>query len=164
MITEDIKNQPIIVSACLVGLSCRYDGKVLDSNIVETVIDFLKGRCFLAVCPEQLGGLPTERLPMEIEGGGGADVLDGKARVRDSSGADRSQNLIRGAMEAYKIAKLAGARIALLKDGSPSCGTHRIRRGGRRVRGLGVTAALFRRKGIAILSEDDLTRLKKRQP
>lgn len=156
---QDKKNQPVIVSACLVGLRCRYDGRLLDREIVERVLGFLRGRHFVVVCPEQLGGLPTPRLPMEVEGGDGEQVLDGNASVKDSDGADRTQNLILGATETYKVAELVGAGIALLKDGSPSCGSHLIRRKGKGVKGLGVTAALFRRSGIVVASEDDLRNL-----
>jgi len=153
---EDGKNEPIVVSACLVGLRCRYNGKVLDSEIVTKVLECLKGRWFVPICPEQLGGLPTVRFPMEIEHGQGEDVLDGKARVIDSEGFDRTAEMVRGAREAYRIAELTGARIALLKDGSPSCGSHLITRKGGRVEGMGVAAALFKRQGMVIMSESDL--------
>jgi len=156
---KDVENQPVLVSACLIGLRCRYDGKRLDSDTIKMVLNFLRGCWFLPVCPEQLGGLPTVRPPMEIEQGHGDAVLDGHARVIDSQGTERTAEMILGANETYRIAALVGAKVALLKDGSPSCGSHLIKHKGRRIKGEGVTAALLKRKGMVILSEHDLRKL-----
>ncbi|NQU02659.1 MAG: DUF523 domain-containing protein, partial [Syntrophaceae bacterium] len=86
----------MIVSACLMGINCRYDG---GNCLKEVLISILSKDVFIPVCPEQLGGLPTPRLPSQIVSGNGKDVLDGKARVLDSSGMDVTGNFIRGANE-----------------------------------------------------------------
>ncbi len=111
-----------------------------------------KGKA-IPVCPEQLGGLATPRPTAEISGGTGADVLEGRAEVRTSSGADVTDNFTRGAREALSIAKAAGAREAILKAKSPSCGCGLIYDGtfsGRLVEGNGVTAELLIRNGIIV--------------
>jgi uncharacterized protein YbbK (DUF523 family) len=95
----------------------------------------------IPICPEQLGGLPTPRAPCQIEGGTGADVLAGKARVVDESGADKTAKFVRGATEAARIATTLGATCAFLKSRSPSCDAT-----------FGVTAAALREAGLAIES------------
>ncbi|MQY08415.1 hypothetical protein ACRB68_65220 [Actinomadura sp. RB68] len=110
-------------------------------------------------CPEVAGGLPVPRPPAEIVGGGGAEVLDGTARVVTDTGADVTGAFLRGARLALDTARRAGARVAILKEGSPSCGSHRVHDGtfsGRKVAGDGVTAALLEREGIRVFSEDEL--------
>lgn len=143
-----------IVSACLIGCACRYDQKSsLDTNI-EQIIKAGKG---IPVCPEQLAGLPTPRPSAEIVGGDGHDVLDGKARVIQQDGLDVTEMFIKGAEQALHIAKTVGASEAVLKERSPSCGSGVIYDGsfsGRRLRGAGVTAALFARNGITVTSEE----------
>ena len=136
---------PVLVSACLLGLRTRWDGADRRS---ESVLEKVRGRWVIAVCPEQLGGLPTPRPPAEISQGDGQDVLDGQARVVSKDGRDVTENYLRGAHEVLKLADTFAARRAILKDGSPACGTCRIRRAGQNVPGLGVTAALLERQGI----------------
>ncbi|MFO8006774.1 MAG: DUF523 domain-containing protein [Candidatus Brocadiia bacterium] len=142
-------NEPevILVSACLLGLPTRWDG---DDRQREEAVR-LAAHCHLVpVCPEQAGGLPTPRDPAEITEGDGPAVLDGAARVLNTAGVDVTDNYRRGAQTAARLAELTGARRALLKEGSPSCGVSRIRRNDNDVRGCGVTTALLRRKGIAV--------------
>ncbi len=148
------RGKVIVVSACLLGLRSRYDGKPLDSALVESILRHLRGIHFVAICPEQMGGFSTPRLPLEIESGSGDDVIDGRSRVIDSEGKDATKVLMLGANQALRVAQLSGARLALLKDGSPSCGTSFIKRGGKRVSGQGVAAALLRRAGIEVYGED----------
>ena len=142
-----------IISACLTGCECRYDGK---SCLDEKGVEMLRNRKAIPVCPEQLGGLPTPRPPAEIVGGDGFDVLDGRARVVDREGRDVTEAFLKGAREALKIAQAAGARRAILKENSPSCGSSFVYDGtfsGKKVPGVGVTAALFIRNGIEVQSE-----------
>ncbi|CNG73811.1 Uncharacterized conserved protein [Mycobacterium tuberculosis] len=99
------------------------------------------------------------RPPAEIVGGDGGDVLDGTARIRTGAGEDVTDAFLRGARLALETARRGGARTALLKEGSPSCGTHRIYDGtftGTRTPGTGVTAALLERAGITVFPETDL--------
>jgi len=145
-----------LVSACLAGCRCRYDHQACTHAAVVTLI--AKGEA-VPVCPEQLGGLPTPRPPCEIIGGSGEDVLDGRARVVDSDGRDVTAAFIAGAQEALRLAHLVGATDAILKESSPSCGTHLIHDGsftGIRRAGQGVTAALLRRNGIRVESDESL--------
>ncbi len=128
----------ILVSACLMGLNCRYDGKAKPSpRILEHAV---KGR-LIPFCPEELGGLPTPRSRADIEGGTGHDVLQGQGRVMDEKGKDVTAKFLAGAHESLRIAREEGAAKAFLKGGSPSCGVHRK---------LGVTAALLISNGIDV--------------
>ncbi|TAN61614.1 DUF523 domain-containing protein [bacterium] len=138
---------PVIVSACLVGLKTRHDGKEIQNS---EVLELLKGMAFIPVCPEQLGGLPTPRPAAEISGGRARDVLEGKAKVIDENGFDVTDGFLRGAREVLKLAKLTGATTAILKEKSPSCGVAFIYRNGAIVNGAGVLAELLQKEGIEV--------------
>jgi len=137
-----------LVSACLLGIACRYDGGHKHSAETET----LKKRFELVpVCPEQLGGLPIPRPPAEIRGGDGGDVLDGNAHViQIETGRDVSGAFVAGAEETLLIAKSYNIRKAFLKSRSPSCGCGEIKVGGEVIPGDGVTTALLKRNGIEV--------------
>jgi uncharacterized protein YbbK (DUF523 family) len=152
----------IIVSSCLAGLATRYDGR---DNYRREIAALLEQGKAVLVCPEQLGGLPTPRQPAEIVGGSGEDVLDGRAKVVTAHGTDVTEEFVRGAEQALKTAQAVHAKYAVLKESSPSCGSTRIYDGtySRTKRpGFGVTAALFRRHGIAVYSEDTVHELLER--
>jgi uncharacterized protein YbbK (DUF523 family) len=142
-----MRNGPIIVSACLLGLKTRYDGN--DAFSAEAAA-LLEGRSIIPVCPEQLGGLPTPRTKAAITRGDGMDVLAGTADVTDETGAVMTAKFVKGAMETLQIARISGAREAFLKEKSPSCGSALICRDGSCVKGMGVTAALLAKEGMAI--------------
>ncbi len=145
----------ILVSACLVGCRCRYDQ---GSKPHDPVIALIREGKAVPVCPEQMGGLPTPRLPAEIIGGDGDDVLDGRARVVNSAGEDVTAQFLAGAREALRMAEAAGAAVAILKERSPSCGSAAIYDGsfsGGVRSGVGVTAALLRRHGLQVYSEEN---------
>ncbi|MBN1881306.1 MAG: DUF523 domain-containing protein [Deltaproteobacteria bacterium] len=148
---------PILVSACLLGVACRYDGK---SKPSPKVISFLEGKTYIAVCPEEAGGLPTPRPPCVLTGGDGQDVIGGSAVLVDSEGADRTAAYIAGAHAALAHAENAGATMAILKEKSPSCGTHRITvekgSGPEETRGMGVTAALLASHGVLVISDEEM--------
>ncbi|NDU76996.1 DUF523 domain-containing protein [Actinomadura sp. DSM 109109] len=151
----------ILVSSCLAGRPVRYDGaaKPMAGGPFERWRT--EGR-LVPFCPEVSGGLPVPRPPAEIIGGDGGDVLDGTARILTGSGADVTDAFLRGARLALEAAQRAGARLALLKEGSPSCGGHRIYDGtftGTPLPGSGVTTALLRRSGIHVFTEDELDAL-----
>ncbi|MBW2636478.1 MAG: DUF523 domain-containing protein [Deltaproteobacteria bacterium] len=141
----------IIVSACLLGIKCRYDG---ESRSDETVLSMIPWEILIPVCPEQLGGLSTPRPPAEIVGGNGLDVLNGSARVIDREGCDVTASFIRGGREALKIARLLNITTAIMKENSPSCGTFHIMRKGSRSKGPGVASALFAQNGIEVVSSE----------
>ncbi|MFF0524363.1 DUF523 domain-containing protein [Actinomadura nitritigenes] len=148
----------ILVSSCLAGRPVRYDGaaKPVGGGLFERWR--AEGR-LVPFCPEVSGGLPVPRPPAEIVGGDGGAVLDGTARVVTEAGTDVTAAFLRGACLALAAAERAGARIALLKEGSPSCGSGRVYDGtfsGAPVPGTGVTTALLRREGIRVFGEDEL--------
>ncbi len=135
-----------IVSACLAGVNCRYDGK---SNTIDYVVDLVKSQDAIPVCPEQMGGLTTPREQ--------AEIVDG--RVCTITGKDVTDLFERGAYEGLNIATLAGCREAILKSRSPSCGYGKIYNGtysGEMTEGNGLFAKLLSENGIDIITEEDL--------
>jgi len=136
----------IIVSACLAGLKCRYDGK---DNACTKVIDLIKNGCAIPLCPEQLGGLATPRTP--------AEIINNK--VIDSDGIDVTENFLAGAEETLKLAELINCKEAILKQRSPSCGFGQIYDGthsGILISGNGITAQLLHDKGISVKTENEI--------
>src|SRR5512133_1665487 len=131
-----------LVSACLIGVNCNF--KAQNSLNPQLCAEFLKGD-FFPVCPEVLGGLAVPRVPAEIVGGDGSDVLAGRAKVLNMEGTDVSTQFLKGACTVLEIAKSVGAEEALLTEKSPSCGCGKIFDGtftDKFVKGDGVTAAL----------------------
>ena len=140
-------SSPILVSACLLGEPCRYDGK---AQPCPAVIEMAKNHELVPICPEQLGGLPTPRTPSEIQADG---------RVIDANGIDRTMAFETGAREALRIAREHGCKRAILKENSPSCGVHRIYDGtftGTLVPGMGIAAALLAKEGMDVSSDSDI--------
>lgn len=148
----------ILVSACLLGQPVRFDGTGRRSDDVLFERWRREGR-LVPFCPEVRGGLPVPRPPAEISGGSGADVLDGRAVILTPDGTDVTRHFVLGARQALERARSYGIRLAILKEGSPSCGSARIHDGsfaGRKIPGEGVTTALLERHGIAVFAEDSL--------
>jgi uncharacterized protein YbbK (DUF523 family) len=154
---EVARVQKILVSACLLGERVRYDGG--DSRATsDALARWQREGRLVSICPEVAGGLPVPRAPSEIQGGDGNDVLDGRAQVRNAS-SDVTSAYLAGAHQTLALAQASGARVAILKSRSPSCGNARIYDGTftRTLRdGAGVTAALLARHGIAVFSEDQV--------
>ena len=139
----------IIVSACLLGLNCRYDGK---NCLNEKIRELSKKHTLIAVCPEQMGGLSTPREPSEI--------VDEK--LINKAGIDVTKQYHKGALMAYDIAKLNDCRYAILKSKSPSCGKGMIYDGsfsGQMTNGNGVTVSLFEKNDITVFSDQELDEL-----
>lgn len=133
----------ILVSACLLGINCRYDGTGV---LVEGLRDELSRHNLIPVCPEQLGGLMTPRTPAERVGD----------RIRTKDGEDVTESYMRGANEVLKLAKLYDCKMAILKERSPSCGCGKIYDGtfkGIIIDGNGVTVELLERNGIKVVGE-----------
>ncbi len=136
----------ILVSACLLGAYCRFDGQLIGD---ERVIRLAEDHTLIPVCPEVYGGLPTPRLPGEIRGG----------RVYDKAGGDVTEPYSRGALAALEFAHLTKCQCAVLKERSPSCGSGLIYDGsfsGRLIPGDGLTAALLKNNGITVFTPEDL--------
>jgi uncharacterized protein YbbK (DUF523 family) len=151
--------EKVLVSACLLGAKVRYHGgdAACDDPILRHWMN--EGRV-VAVCPEQEGGLPTPRPPVEIVGvGGGRAVMAHQGSVRTAAGRDVTAHLCQGANRALDLVKQHHIRIAVLKEGSPSCGSSTIFDGtfsGSRVAGAGVTTALLEAHGVRVFSEGEL--------
>ncbi|OAG27471.1 DUF523 domain-containing protein [Thermodesulfatator autotrophicus] len=129
---------PVLVSACLLGLSTRYDGTSKEAEIIKTLA---QRYILVPFCPEQLGGLSTPRPPADLYGGDGLAVLEGKAKVITKDGLDVTQAFIKGAYESLKIAKILKINQVFCKARSPSCGLTPV---------MGVTTALFHLEGLKI--------------
>ena len=143
--------EAVLVSACLLGLRCRYDGKAREHEGIRALME--KGTRFVPVCPEQLGGLPTPRPPAEIQKDG---------RVVNREGRDVTEEYRRGAEEALKLCRMTGCAAAVLKARSPSCGRGLVYDGafsGRLVPGDGCTARLLEENGVRVLTEEELHKL-----
>ena len=147
-----MKKQPVIVSACLVGVCCRYDGA---SKPNPDIIKLREKFILVPICPEVDGGLPTPRTPSERVGD--------KVLMRD--GRDVTQNYITGAEIALECAERYGCSIAILKARSPSCGSNFIYDGsftGNLTERDGVCAEMLKKKGIAVYTEEEIDDLIKK--
>ena len=139
----------ILVSACLLGTACRYDGR---SKADAAVTALLARHTLIPVCGEIFGGLPTPRPPAEIQGD----------RVVTRDGRDVTEAYRRGAEAAAQLARLTGAQAAVLKERSPSCGSGAVYDGtfsGVLTEGWGITAALLRQQGLRVVGESRLEEL-----
>lgn len=138
----------ILVSHCLLGEPCRYDGASrLDRQVIEL---HRAGHQLIPVCPEVLGGLEVPRAPAELQPDG---------RVVDQSGRDVTEAYRSGAEQALTIARESGCTVAVLKARSPSCGCGEVYDGtftGRLVGGWGVTARLLQEAGLSVMDEEHL--------
>lgn len=140
----------IVISACLCGCNCKYNG---GNNENEQCVKLFKEGKAVIICPEQLGGMTTPRLPAEIL------EKNKEISVINKEGEDVTRFFEKGAEESLKIAKLINAKIAILKEGSPSCGSKYIYDGKfskSKIKGEGITAKLFRKNGIEVFSEDNI--------
>lgn len=141
------KDEKIIVSACLAGIECRYDGK---NNLVEEIREmFIKGDA-IALCPEELGGLPTPRIPCEIRN------TDNGKEIYNREQENCTYYFIKGAQKVAEIAKIINCKKAILKANSPSCGYGQIYDGsftGTYCKGDGFTTQKLIKMGITIYNE-----------
>ncbi|MDD7182693.1 DUF523 domain-containing protein [Peptostreptococcus porci] len=147
----------IIVSGCLLGNNCKYNG---GNNYNENVVKFLENKDYIVICPEEMGKLTIPRVPSEIQYSKTADeVLKNEAKVLSKNGDDVTKYFIDGANKALEIAKRNNCKLAILKDGSPSCGSNYIYDGnfeGKKIYGKGVCARLLENNGIEVISEYDV--------
>jgi uncharacterized protein YbbK (DUF523 family) len=136
----------ILVSACLLGKNCKYNG---GNNLNQGVLEFIEGHEVIGVCPEQLGGLSTPRLPAEIVAG----------VVTNKEGVSVDNEFRKGAQEALAVALENKVDLAILQSRSPSCGVKEIYDGsfsGKKIKGQGVFAKLLSARGIKVLDAEDV--------
>lgn len=139
------KTGQILVSACLAGEFCRWDG---GTNLVPEIKALVDDGKAIPVCPEELGGLSTPRLPSERQGD----------HVINSAGLDVTSEFRYGAEEALWICREYGCKAAVLKSRSPSCGKGLIHNGlfdGGLVPGIGMTTQLLLDEGIEVMTEEE---------
>jgi Uncharacterized conserved protein len=135
----------VLISACLLGVPCRYDGKSKDTGLEEQYPQLT----FVEICPEVMGGLSTPRRPAEISGD----------RVVTIDGDDVTREFANGAQKTLEVARANDCAVAILKARSPSCGSGLAYDGtfsGKLVTGDGVLTALLKENGIAVFSEENL--------
>ena len=140
----------ILVSACLIGINCKYSG---GNNYNEKIFDLVKEGKAIPICPEQLGGLNTPRKPVELK------VINGKRYAIDNEGNDLTENFERGALEVLNLAKNLNINKAILQPRSPSCGVNKIYSGNfdnKLVDGNGILAELLKQNGIDVLTPNDI--------
>ena len=134
--------EKILVSACLLGTNCKYNG---ENNYSEDIMEFLKDYEIIPICPEIMGGLQTPRPASEIKG----------EKVINILGADVTDSFQKGAEETLKLAKLLNVKKALLKAKSPSCGNGKIYDGnfnGNLIAGDGITTKLLKENNIEVIT------------
>lgn len=134
-----------LCSACLLGMDCRFDGEIKPQ---QKILDLATREVLLPVCPEQLGGLATPRVPSEQQGD----------QVFSQKGQNVTSYFIKGAQEVLKIAKLYDVKEVIFKQRSPSCGCGQVYDGsfsGQVIDGDGVATHLLKQNGIKVLTEDD---------
>ncbi|MBR2593661.1 MAG: DUF523 domain-containing protein [Firmicutes bacterium] len=139
----------ILISACLLGVKCRYDGKGKTYDVLSALPESIR---LIPVCPEQLGGLSTPRPKAEIKNG----------RVINIEGTDVTDAFKRGAEEVLRLAEIFGCKYAILKENSPSCGKGQVYNGdfsGVLIDGDGICAKLLSQKGIKVFGESQIDKL-----
>ncbi|RKD94135.1 DUF523 domain-containing protein [Marinifilum flexuosum] len=140
----------IIVSSCLAGVKCRYDG---NDNLVAEIKELVLSGKAIALCPEELGGLSTPRTPCEIV------KEDNQLKVMTKDRVDCTAQFLLGAEKVAEIAKILDSKQAILKANSPSCGCGMIYDGsftGKKIKGKGLTAELLSKQGIEIKNETNM--------
>lgn len=141
--------EKILVSACLLGVNCKYNGS---NNENEKVLSYIKDKEVIPICPEIMGGLSTPREPSEIF----------ENKVISKSGKDVTSNFQKGAEETLNLARKLGVKKAILKSRSPSCGLDEVYDGtfsNKLVNKNGITAELLKNNGFVILREEDVDHL-----
>ncbi|MBE6158118.1 MAG: DUF523 domain-containing protein [Firmicutes bacterium] len=145
----------ILISACLIGMNCKYDG---GNNYRDTLLDLVKSGKAIPICPEQLGGLKTPRYPSEIK------TINGKKYVFNKKNEDVTEEFVRGAEEVLKLAKELNVDKVILQSRSPSCGVGKIYSGNfdrELIDGNGITAQMLIDNNIEVIDVEDYINLKR---
>ena len=136
----------IMVSACLRGENCKYNG---GNNLSEKVLNYVKGHEVITVCPEVMGGLPIPRVP--------AEIVNNVVTTKDGQNVDKEFRL--GAEKALQIAKENQVDLVILQSRSPSCGSKQIYDGsfsGKKINGQGIFAKMLTENDFQVMDEEDL--------
>lgn len=136
----------ILVSACLLGTNCKYNGK---NNKNDKILEYIKDKYVIPICPEVFGGLSIPRIPSEIKDNS----------VINKEGIDVTKYFVNGSKKTLDIAKALDIKKAILKQKSPSCGCGKIYDGtfsGNIIDGDGITTRLLKENGIEVITEEDL--------
>lgn len=144
-----------LVSACLCGVNCKYNG---GNNYNEKICKLYNEGKAVLICPETLGGLKTPRTPSEINKCNAKDVLKYKGKVVNAKGEDVTEEFLFGAIKSLGIAKEMKCKTAILKSKSPSCGCGKVYDGtftGKLVDGNGITAELLIQNGINVITDEE---------
>jgi len=145
----------ILISACLCGVNCRYDGCVIENQPLKKLVELKKA---IPLCPEVLGGRGVPRHPTEITGGTADDVLCGKAKIKDIKGGDVTKETLLGVLYVVAAVKRIGIKSAILKTKSPACGMGEIFDGSfsnKLINGNGVLTAALLKEGVTVYTEDN---------
>jgi uncharacterized protein YbbK (DUF523 family) len=145
----------IIVSACLAGVNCRHDGKIIENKLIQKLVS---RRLAIPLCPEVLGGRPVPRVACEIIGGTAEQVLTGTAYVRDKNGKDVTTEIQDGVKNVMKAVSRMNVTAVILKTKSPTCGKGKIFDGtftGKMIDGVGVLTAALLNEGVKVYTEED---------
>ncbi len=148
----DMAKEIILISACLLGQNCRYDGK---SKPVSEVLKLKEFYDLIPICPEVIGGLKTPRIPAEIQG----------ERVVTKNNKDVTENYHNGAYWASSVCRMKNIKLAVLKEKSPSCGVHMIHDGsfsGKTIPGQGITTKKLVKQGVKVINEEEAIELYQR--
>lgn len=149
-------NKKLLVSACLAGINCTFRGK---NNLNTKIKELSDSGETIALCPEIYGYLGVPRENIELIGGDGNDILDGKAKAVSVSGKDVTRDVVAGAHKVLEIVKKYDIKKAILKSNSPTCGSGRIYDGtfsNTLKAGDGVLAALLKRNDIEVITEKEV--------
>jgi uncharacterized protein YbbK (DUF523 family) len=152
----------VLISACLIGSPVRYNGAALIFED-ETLTQWRKEGRLVLICPEVAGGLPVPRPRSEIESSDGREVLNGRSRVININGQNVTGAFLAGAHKALELSRFYNIKLAVFKEGSPSCGSGYIYDGsfsGIKKPGRGVAAALLEGNGVRVFSERDISEAK----
>lgn len=142
-----------LVSACLLGVNCRYDG---DNKYNQRLFEYFEESLLYPVCPEVMGGLSIPRKPCEIV------RVDDEWKVYDIDGNDKTNQFVKGAQKTLEIAELLNIKKAIFMERSPSCGVHKIYDGNFNnnvITGQGITTMLLKKNGIKVYNNKELKKI-----
>ncbi len=140
----------VLVSACLIGIPCRYDG---DSSFKESLLKELIGKIVVSVCPELMGGMGVPRVPFELPSLNYDKIFGGEEKIMNKEDEDITEKAINGCLKVLEVCKALGIEKAYLKENSPSCGVNQVYINGVKNKGMGICAYLLKKNDIIVIGE-----------